>query len=169
MTGRWLFAIVAASCVACVRPYPVIGLRPDYPKPLDPKAVDSLQPTLRWQRFPREADAKADVDGWLVRIRNVTYDLRVWRTVERPFPRPYPAELVYSRDGLAEPVHRVEVVLAPSTSYLWTVRARFELDGQTRVTEWSMLKGPGGRDGSTPPRAPFVPSTAYYEFRTPRK
>ena len=53
----------------------------------------------------------------------------------------------------------IETPLAPSTRYAWTVRARFDLDGATRVTAW----GSEGR-GS---RLPQVPNPFYYRFAIP--
>ncbi len=41
--------------------------------------VDSLQPTLRWEAFPRPEDREADREGLLSRISDVTYDLKIWK------------------------------------------------------------------------------------------
>jgi len=165
MTPRWLVCALLCFCTACAQsPPPVSGLRPAYPEPWGPK-VDSLLPTLRWEPFPRPADLKADTDGWVARVRSVTYDLRIWRTVKAGHPFMYPGDLIYSRDGVPEPLHTVETPLAQDTSYLWSIRPRFELDGEVRVTEWSMLKFPN--EWGFAPRAPRVPPLAYYRFRTP--
>lgn len=130
--------LVVAGCASTV---PVSGLRPEYPEvratvftnELASVEVDSLQPTLRWEAFPRPQDREADREGHLSRIRSVTYDLRIWRATNA-----YPAELIYAREGFPEPSHRVEVPLERSTEYFWTVRARFELDGDVRVTGWGL-------------------------------
>jgi hypothetical protein len=165
MTPRWLVCVLLCFCAACtLPPPPVSGLRPAYPAPWGPK-VDSLVPTLRWESFPRPTDLGVDAEGWVARIQGVTYDLRIWRTVRGDFPSIYPGDLVYSRDGVPEPLHTVETPLAPDTSYLWSIRARFDLDGEMRVTEWSMLKFPN--EGISGPRAPRVPPLAYYRFKTP--
>jgi len=145
-------------------PAPIFGLRPEYPEPRNQK-IDSRQPRLRWEAFPRPADLKADSNGWVARIQHVTYDVRIWRTVEGAFGRPFPGNLIYSRDSVPEPSHTVETPLAPDTSYVWTVRARFELDRQERITEWSMLRFP--YDGPAEPRLPQIPPFSYYRFRTP--
>ena len=55
--------------------YAIYGLAPCYPGWGD--TVDSLQPTLRWETFPRPADFAADTTGVMSRVRNVTYDLRI--------------------------------------------------------------------------------------------
>jgi hypothetical protein len=94
-------------------------------------AVDGLRPELRWQAFPREADREAAPDD-LARVRNVTYDLVIAR--ERHL---VPAEVVYRRERLERAAHRLETELQPGAFYYWSVRARFELDGRERVTEWS--------------------------------
>lgn len=100
--------------------------------------TDSLQPTLRWEAFPRLGDLKADKAGRLATVRNPAYELRIWRAEGY-----FPAELVYTRTGLTEPVHTVETVLASDTLYLWTIRARFELSGESRVTEWGHWENDG--------------------------
>ena len=46
-------------------------------------------------------------------------------------------DVVYAREGLPAPWHTVEQPLAPGGRYFWSVRARFELDGRERVTDWS--------------------------------
>jgi hypothetical protein len=100
------------------------GLEPQYPPmvtyldkaDLSPK-VSSLQPTLQWETF---------------KGKNVTYDLMIWRAAGLN-----PGNLVYSRGHLLEPIHTLEITLDADAHYFWTVRARFTVDGKTRVTEWS--------------------------------
>lgn len=116
--------------------------------------VESLRPTMRWQTFPRANDIAA-VPGDMGRVKNVRYDLIIVR--ERNLA---PAEVVYKREGLPEALHTLETSLSPATHYFWTVRARFELDGRERVTEW----------GSTHymVREQYAaPSHASYRFKTP--
>jgi hypothetical protein len=67
--------------------------------------IDSLQPTLAWETF----------DG-----RNVTYDLAVWMAGERG-----PTTLLYKREGLRHPSHRLEVPLNPSSLYYWSGPSEF--------------------------------------------
>lgn len=114
--------------------------------------VDSLRPTLRWMPFPgprREGDA-------LARARDVRYELRIWETTNG-----YSGERVYERDDLTEPRHELEQALAPDANHLWTVRARFVLDGVTYVTEWGL---------STPTlRHHVVPNPSCFRFRTPAR
>jgi hypothetical protein len=95
--------------------------------------VDSLQPTLRWQPFSRAEDRSSDKEGNRDRVENVSYELRVWKTVSG-----YSGRLVYARDGLIIPYHELDQALDPSSRYLWTVRARFMLDGLPQVTEWGL-------------------------------
>lgn len=93
--------------------------------------VDSLQPVLRWEKFPRAADFKA-APGDMARVGKVTYDLVV--AIEH---RNAASRIVYRREALEASSHRLETALEPARRYLWSVRARFELDGRARVTEWS--------------------------------
>ena len=140
---------------------PVSGLRPHYPEPsLKFVEVDSLQPTLSWEAFPRPIDLGEN--GVKGRISNVTYDLRIWRADEES-PRGYPAEIVYARRGLREPWHTIEQPLMTSTLYFWSIRARFELDGQPRVTQWGVTKL--SYPGVPPIR--HVPHPDHYRFETP--
>lgn len=116
--------------------------------------VDELQPTFRWQSFPRETDVRL-LPEEMGRVKNVTYDLIIAR--ERNLA---PAEVVYRREGLPDSVHTIETPLIFTTRYFWTVRARFELDGRQRVTEW----------GSTYYRVwdQFTAPTSFsYRFETP--
>jgi hypothetical protein len=118
------------------------------------KTVSSLQPTLRWQRFPRDSDVRA-APAEMGRVKNVRYDLVIAREHELA-----PAEIVYRRNGLSSPEHHLATPLAPDTGYFWTVRARFELDGRERVTEW------GTTDYIVRDRL-TSPSRFSYRFKTP--
>jgi hypothetical protein len=128
---------------------------------------------------------RADKRGSLNRVENVTYEVRIWRA-ESPVaglcasfppqfaadavgrgPCIFPGELVYARGGLANPFHVVESPLVPATVYLWAVRARFELDAQPRVTQWSVLNATNRNRLLPEQRAGTLPSLGYYPFRTP--
>jgi hypothetical protein len=153
---------LALFLVGGCSPLPAAGLRPV--PPVTPgitgdsriRDVKSFQPTLRWEAFPRPEDLRAD-SGRLASVRNVTYELRIWRAEDGS-----PGQLVYARSGMTEPMHAVEAPLAPETIYLWTMRARFELHGEPRVTPWGVLGH--GRD----PVVPHPPFTNY-GFWTPKR
>jgi len=166
---RGLVAVLFLSLAACATPLEVAGLRPLSPEAYShgPK-LGSLQPELRWEPFPRPTDLETDRGGWVSRALHVTYDLRIWRGSRDPYgyQEVYPAELVYSRTALAAPAHTVETPLEHDTQYLWSVRARFEIDGQQRVTPWSVLLLPG-QSAIDDPRSTSVPSRRYYRFATP--
>lgn len=141
---------------------PMVGLQPEYP-PFKKGMfalwgkfveVDSLQPTLRWQPFPRQEDSDADKEGTLNRIEDLTYEVRLWKTMTSSS-----GELVYARDGLKLPYHRLEEPLEPSTKYLWSARALFILDGHPRTIEWG-LAGYLLRDET-------VPNPSCFRFATP--
>lgn len=119
------------------------------------KTVDSLQPTFRWQSFPRPIDIKAAPDE-MERVRNVRYDLIIAQEHNLG-----PADAVYRREGLPDPMHTIETSLKPATRYFWTVRARFELDGRERVTEWSTVDFWFQGKWTSP-------SPASYRFKTPK-
>ncbi len=113
--------ILAAGCAA-----PVVGL-----KPIPPERVFSY-PELQWEPLPGNAF------GSRFLVEEVRYDLRVFDG----------RLLIYSRDGLSEPRHRVEEKLIPGKAYSWTVRARFRVDGARRRTDWTQKESSERRDGS---------------------
>jgi hypothetical protein len=129
---------------------PTYGLAPFFPpapskhppdslntKDIDPQwwtTVDSLQPTLRWQSFPRVTDLAVAPEA-MSRIKNVRYDLVIAQ--ERNL---MPVKVVYWSEGLVDTTHTIDTTLSRNTRYFWMVRARFEIDGHERVTEWSSVE-----------------------------
>jgi hypothetical protein len=166
---------LAAGCKSDPAPsISVVGLRPEEPfiryKPFNrwagggsyvwPK-VPSLQPTLRWQGLPFETSLASDTSRFRSRIEDATYDLEIWLGAGD-----FPAQLVYQRNALTGTVHRVEHPLESHQTYFWTVRVRFRLGNETRVTEWSRIVAPEPalllrREGFR------HPDQRYYRFRTP--
>ncbi len=115
--------VLLALLTGCaVGPDRVSGLRPVSPGAPDFE-TDFGQATLRWESFPTK-DMPAEVRE---RVRDVTYDLEVYDQ----------NGLVYSRQGLPEPEHKVECLLEPGKTYEWTLRARFTIDGRPRTTQWT--------------------------------
>jgi hypothetical protein len=106
---------------------------PDYVLRPRGSIVGSTSTTLNWQALPATLPEQYFA-GNQARARNVVYDVMLFRAGARG--RPVPAELVRSYDGITLPTVRVGP-LAACTRYFWTVRARFELDGRMRVSEWS--------------------------------
>jgi len=174
----WLFV------TSCSMKAPVFGLRPEYPKNhINPWAdrsqivfveVDSLQPTLRWESFPRPQDFRENKEGMLHLIRNVTYDLKIWSA-----KGDYPYAIICSKQGLRDPCYKLEEPLEPCSKYFWTIRARFEIDGKVRVTEWGISQRgiphyidyhmDLGINSSLAlgRRSPIVPNLALYRFKIP--
>lgn len=133
---------------------PAFGLAPV--EPSNPNMiVDSLQPTLHWQRFPRSSDIDVAPHD-MRRVTNVTYDL----VIARGLPTANPLEVVYRREGIRTNEHKVETPLAAESRFFWAVRARFELEGRERVTEWSTMNE-FVRERFT------APSPVSYRFSTP--
>lgn len=106
-------------------------------------SVDSLRPTLRWPPVSARPPGTS----------RLTYDLRVWR-VEGG----YPVELAYVREALPEPHHTLAEPLQPATEYAWSSRARLEVEGQVRLTDWRVTYGT---------RFGVLPHPLYPRFRTP--
>ena len=146
--------------------------------------VDSLQPTFQWEAFPRDKDRKSDAVGMLTRVSETTYDLKIWRGHNG-----YPEELIYQRLGMSAPErviqtisptgierrvriaeHAIEMTLEPSAEYYWSVRARFNLDGQTRITRWSYSRIPWSPGIPDPCLSQGgIPITRYFRFKTPKE
>lgn len=114
---------------------------------------------LTWGAFRAAGSRVTPPPDEASRPRDVRYDLRVWRAEDG-----FPGDLVYERNGLPEASHTVERPLDPSTSYFWTVRARFQLGGGTRVTPWAVTQE---RHGYSPERLDRVTNDFYYRFTTP--
>lgn len=155
---------------------------------LTESSVESVTPMLEWEPAG-EFGSAADADAASVRTGKIAYDLRIWNSADGA-----PVDLVYERQGLPEPQHRVETALEPGSIYLWSVRTRYVVKGRTSVTRWSAANAPmfrlGGSlrdaivysyvaDGTVHPvRCPtgdlypcrwldFIPAPNYYRFRTP--
>lgn len=137
------------------RPVPDYVLQPLYPLPVQSidlrgaffdkykssfgnlqfSTVDSLQPILQWEAFPRPLDIDA-AGAQGERFSEVRYEIALFdaRLVD---PVYQPGTLLYRRSGLAAPSHRPDLALQPCARYYWTVRASFRLDGWPRLTEWT--------------------------------
>lgn len=105
----------------------------DYRGRVFPDETRTLTPTFSWQPFPAAAVLEADFQGRLGSASNLRYDLRVYR-VQQSRPG---ARLVLESQDLKEPSYTPTQPLAPDSLYIWSVRARFRLDGQERTTRWA--------------------------------
>jgi hypothetical protein len=101
-------------------------------EPVPPGQPSTSRPELRWEPL------SAGAFGPKFTVSEVGYDLRVFEG----------RALVYSRDGLSESRHRIEMTLAPGKDYTWTVRARFRVDGARRRTDWTQRESSERRDGN---------------------
>jgi hypothetical protein len=181
VTSRFaLVFVVLLLASSCTVKSSVFGLKPEYPEnrigglyrsdtnKIVFVEVDSLQPTLRWESFPRPQDLKEDKA--LSAIKNVTYDLKIWRSEGG-----YPAAIICSKQGLNEPHYRLEEPLEPCSRYFWTIRARFELGEKVRVTEWGISTNGIPQDWEAilnsslalGRRSPIVPNRDLYRFKAP--
>jgi hypothetical protein len=129
-----LAALVLASLLAlggCSHEVSVFsGLKPETPPARSDgcSSVTSRQPTLRWQAFLAAREASENVPG----VSGITYELKIWVA-----DHDAPGKLVYVREGLSESFHTVQDPLSTDTSYFWSIRARFLLNGVApRVTDW---------------------------------
>ena len=142
------------------------GVKPIYPDAgHDSSAVmvDSLTPTFRWQ---------PDVN------RPCTYDFAIWDHAEEirtgnPLVgyrtniefRSY----IYYKEALPLPEHKIEIPLAPSTVYYWSVRIR----SGDKVSEWAYLDYlqhsiNNGLLLSLMSSGELTGNRWFYDFRTPK-
>jgi len=137
----WLIVagVLAAAATGCGKPA-LVGLIPEYPVVrkqwyslvTEFVEVDSLTPTFRWQ--PLDITLVAPLHPMeRVQVDHVSYEIRIWQTVIKNT-----GKLVYVQDRLAATEHRITRPLSPGTRYYWSVRAHFEVNGERRMTEWTL-------------------------------
>jgi hypothetical protein len=134
---------------------PQFTTTPLYLSPMMFTALDSHRPTLRWSVFPRDIDREKLDPAILSRMRDVTYDLRIWEVVGASR-----GKLAYERMGLPDPQHQLESALEPNRRYFWSFRARFKYDGLPMATRWAFFRF------MTCDREQ-IPAIIYYRFITP--
>lgn len=122
--------------------------------------VESVQPELVWDIFP-DAQRLAQIrKGTGQDINKVSYDLKIWKVVQGNA-----GDLIYERQGLAEPAHTLETPLSPGTPYFWSFRACFSIGEGRACTPWafSLIPSLGTEFCESPTIAPWN----YYRFQTP--
>lgn len=134
----FLICLWAVIIAGCGKPA-VVGLYPETP-PVMRKGftlltefveVDTLTPIFRWRPLTIQADHLTETGA--ARIENITYEIRIWRVIGGEG-----GKLIYQREKLNRTEHRLEQPLDPDTRYYWSVRANFEVNGQSRTTEWTL-------------------------------
>lgn len=122
---------------------------------LGPKAnmAEDLSPLLSWQSFPRESDISADTQN-MKQVKNVRYELVVGSGDNGETP-----DMFYRVKDLSETSHKLPMKLSPNTRYFWSVRARFELNGRQRVTDWAT---------ACPFEEQLIVGARIYRFYTPK-
>jgi hypothetical protein len=93
----------------------------------------SLEPTFRWRDFPSENVLTADFQGKLRRLSALRYDLRIYRLDDQRST----ARTILEQNNIEGTEYGMTQPLAPSTEYVWSVRARFALDTGERTSRWS--------------------------------
>jgi len=119
--------------------------------------VDSQEPTFRWEALPRLKELREASAG--SRIADLKYDLRI-SGASRRFKNKY-----HQVTGLTEPKFKPSGFFEPCHEYVWTVRARFLLDGRRQATEWSSTYYHLGKPPwwwRQPKERLHVPSSVYY-------
>lgn len=154
-----LILLIGVNLPGCAYPPKISGFRPVYPEMVvTPKSlmtwieVDSLTPTLRWQPYPGEHQDALDSEAVpfiledLAEISDKQYDLFIAEIQEDMSLTP-----TYEAERLSQPYHTVEKALKPDAKFIWSIRARYKINGQARLSEWSKSN------------MPFL----FYRFKTP--
>jgi hypothetical protein len=129
------------------------------------ETVDSLQPTLRWEAFPRPRDIGPENAAVLRSIGNVSYDLKLWSA-----PDGHPGQLVVDESGLGSPEYHLDRPLHARAKYFWAFRARYALDGRMQASRWAYSPVPANAVGMPAGGScdlDQIPDTNYYRFSTP--
>jgi hypothetical protein len=152
--------LLAAGTTGCGKPA-LVGLAPEYPVVrkqwyslvTEFVEVDSLTPTFRWR--PLDIARIAPLHPMeRVQVVHVRYEIRIWQTVIKST-----GKLVYVQDRLAATEHRITRPLRPGTRYFWSIRAHFEVNGERRMTEWTLA--------GYLLRSETVPNESCLRFQTP--
>jgi hypothetical protein len=121
--------------------------------------IDSTQPTLKWQSFPRKDHYIWRKNKKIIKnISDVSYDLKIWEAMEG-------MKLVYDREGLPEPMHKLEYALKPGTRYYWSFRAKYKFNRETKITRWAFSRTPFILGLTC--ESDRIPRRNYYRFKTP--
>jgi hypothetical protein len=107
------------------------------PRHLATSTADSVSPTLAWEGRPSLGQSAANASWSRVKAEDMVYDLRIWNALDDA-----PGALVYERYGLSRTQHQLEVPLDSGSTYFWSVRTRYQLDGGWRATRWSAANAP---------------------------
>jgi hypothetical protein len=107
------------------------------PKHLTSSAVESVVPILAWEDRPAADEGSANALRSAAKMDNIVYDLRIWKVVDEA-----PGALAYERNGLPRPQHQVEAALDSGSTYFWSVRMRYRVDGRPRATPWGAANPP---------------------------
>jgi len=118
--------------------------------------VDFMRPTFEWQPFVSPKALFPGCSG----LTNIAYDLRIWNVRNDS-----PAELAYEARSLPASRHQLPHPLEPDTCYFWSVRARFQINGEDRLTDWSRSLQPHNPSQRADLPSP-IPAPNYFRFVT---
>lgn len=133
--------LIALALAGCAADY--AGLHSPEGSPGPSTTISAAEPVLRWESFPRRQDAAVLGENYDTRVSNVRYELRVWHDRDAE-----PLEI----KGLTRPEWLIPAAFEPGRSYHWAARARFDLDGRPRVTQWTIRRGARGEEAALRPQ-----------------
>lgn len=118
--------------------------------------LPSRHSQLAWQPFPDERGQAQLQEDIGCRATHVLYDLRVWEMAGN-----LRGNLVYERHALPSTTHRLEDPLHPGMSYLWSIRACFNLEARVACTPWAFSLVPAEIDAC---KSTIIGPENYYHF-----
>lgn len=116
-----------------------------------PAQLGTRTPTFTWSSVP----VAMDETPIAVPAETVRFDLRIFDAGLRE---------VLRADGLDRAVYQVSEPLDARTVYYWTIRGRFEIDGEQRVTDWAVCNS-----GRNYPHVFDEAPNLYFPVRTPNR
>lgn len=101
-----------------------------------PRQTIGGETRLSWEEFPSarilEGSSVSAAD-----ISDVTYELRIHKAGRMVVFHRYQRSMVYRKSNIQEAEFTLPFALPSCEDMVWSVRARFDLGGHRRVTEWS--------------------------------
>ena len=91
------------------------------------REIWSRRPLLRWSAVPHRLGKARERERLDIPVADLRYDVRIFKD----------GVLIDAADDLTRPEYQPVAPLDTCSGYFWTFRARFTLDGRTRVTDWS--------------------------------
>lgn len=134
--------------------------------------IETTQPEFRWVSL-EEMLAALGKSELITQVSDLAYEFRLYSAADAGIGL-VPGQLLLEHTNIVQPLLHLPAPLESCQSYFWTVRARFQLGGFPRRTEWTSLHNASGgiiapwrfRRGERVLNG-FNPALTYAAFATP--